>query len=107
MGKLSTVVLGAIGGFIAGVLLAPKSGKETRDELKQKATEGLEKAKSGANTVKGELTEGAESIKGIAKDAAKDASRTANRIKDEVSQRASSIKSETKDTTEDLKRTAR
>jgi len=30
-------LIGAAAGFVAGVLTAPKSGKETRDELKKKA----------------------------------------------------------------------
>ena len=34
---LAALVVGAIGGAIAGVLLAPKSGKETREDLKHVA----------------------------------------------------------------------
>ena len=34
---LAALVVGAIGGAIAGVLLAPKSGKETREDLKRVA----------------------------------------------------------------------
>ena len=38
--------IGATVGAVAGVLLAPKSGKETREELAQAAKEAVEKALS-------------------------------------------------------------
>ncbi|MES2875912.1 MAG: YtxH domain-containing protein [Patescibacteria group bacterium] len=37
-------IIGAAVGIAAGVLTAPKSGKETRDDLKRKATEAKDKA---------------------------------------------------------------
>lgn len=37
MNKLGKVVIAATAGFVAGVLLAPKSGKETRKDIKDKA----------------------------------------------------------------------
>jgi len=50
-------IVGALSGIIAGVLVAPKSGKETRadilakaDELKLKAELELDKAKNSAET---------------------------------------------------------
>ena len=56
-------VIGAAAGVIAGILTAPKSGKETRDdikskaeELKHKATNAVDKAiddtKGAANSLK-------------------------------------------------------
>lgn len=46
-------VVGAAAGIIAGILTAPKSGKETRDGIKDKALElkqkGLHKAKDARN----------------------------------------------------------
>ncbi|MEO7557859.1 MAG: YtxH domain-containing protein [Gammaproteobacteria bacterium] len=36
---LGSLVIGAIAGAIAGILFAPKSGKETRDDLKETLTE--------------------------------------------------------------------
>ena len=37
--------IGATVGAVAGVLLAPKAGKETREDLAQAAKEAVEKAK--------------------------------------------------------------
>jgi len=37
MSKAAKVAIAAAAGFVAGILLAPKSGKETRKDLKDKA----------------------------------------------------------------------
>ncbi len=42
---LTGVIIGGLLGFVAGILLAPKSGRETRRELITGAEELLEKAK--------------------------------------------------------------
>ncbi len=59
--------LGAITGTILGLLFAPKSGKELREELKEKSGEyyGLarEKLKEAFDTGKEKLTETAEKVK--------------------------------------------
>jgi len=116
MNKLANIVLVATGSFIAGVLLAPRSGKKTRQGIKNKVTEykesvleseGLDKVKKGASSVKEELVGGAESIKGIAKDAAEDAKRTADRVKEEASKRANSVKRNLRDTGDDVEKTIR
>ena len=111
MGKIDNVVLIAIGSFIAGILLAPKSGKETRqdlmdktDELKGKAKESLRDIKKGASFVKDEIDEGFESFKDIAKDAGDDAKRTANRLKDETAERAEAVKAKAQQSADEVKR---
>lgn len=43
-GGLFALLLGAASGFVAGLLLAPKSGKETREDIKEYAGEFGEKA---------------------------------------------------------------
>ncbi len=45
-------LIGAVAGVIAGVLTAPKSGKETRTDLKHKATELKDEAAKRADEVK-------------------------------------------------------
>lgn len=113
MGKAMVVVLAALGGIAAGILMAPKSGKETREDLKNKAKEysgkakaGMEEVKKGAAVVGGELAEGADAMKDIAKDAAGGVRRTADRVKEEASARAKMIQGEVKQTAADTRRAA-
>jgi len=91
MGKVGFVALAAIGGVIAGLLLAPKSGKETRkdladkaQDLKGRASDGLSEFKKGADTVKEEIVSGAEVVGG------------------EVSRRAAAVKNEAVHTTKNV-----
>ena len=71
---LISFAIGAAAGFIAGVLLAPSSGKETRQKLQkqigktgEKAKEGFEKiaeeAEKGIRVVKEKTQEGVDAIK--------------------------------------------
>lgn len=55
--------LGATVGAVAGVLLAPKSGKETREELAVKAKEAVEKAKEKIDEIKEKTGEVVDEIK--------------------------------------------
>ena len=107
MSKASHIILGAAAGFAAGILFAPKSGKETREELKQKAKVWRGKAKDsytitkeGATLVKDEVVEGAQYLKDIGRDAAGDA-------KAEVTHRAAMIKQEIADTAKSVKQRSR
>jgi gas vesicle protein len=45
--SLLTFVVGAAAGFIAGILVAPASGKETRKKIKDQAIKTSEAAKEG------------------------------------------------------------
>lgn len=49
--------VGVMGGVLGGVLFAPKSGKETRDDIKNKAIETNETIKIKATELKGTLNE--------------------------------------------------
>lgn len=49
-------LVGAAAGFVAGVLLAPKSGKETRDDLKKGAKEGVKAADKQLRHIHDELS---------------------------------------------------
>lgn len=44
------VAIGGLAGAVAGVLYAPKAGKETRDDLTRRSTEVWEKVKENAST---------------------------------------------------------
>lgn len=52
MSKVVKTVAAAAIGFAAGILLAPKSGKETREDIKVKAGETKGKARVKANQAK-------------------------------------------------------
>jgi gas vesicle protein len=49
--SLLTFVAGAAAGFIAGILVAPASGKETRKKIKEQAVKTGEAAKDGYEKV--------------------------------------------------------
>ena len=114
MGKVLTVAALTVGAFVAGILLAPKSGKETRQDIKEKMDEyrgkadaGLEEAKKGAAVVKDELVDSAENLKDIAKDAAGGVRRTAHRVKEEVTTRGKVIQGEVQQTVAETRRATR
>lgn len=47
--------IAAAAGFVTGLLTAPKSGKETRDDIKNAAKRGLSEAEHQLKTLSGEL----------------------------------------------------
>ncbi len=59
MGKKLVIgtVVGAVAGLVAGVLTAPKSGRETRGDIKKKATELKGKADKASENTKKQLDE--------------------------------------------------
>jgi gas vesicle protein len=79
-----------IGGFlgaVAGILLAPKSGKELRSDLKQKGSEALEEAKH----VYGDTMGKAETVLEDARRRAKELKGEADRLVSEACFKARSI----------------
>lgn len=78
--KKLLAVLGAVAaGFAAGILTAPKSGKETREDLKRKAEEykgeaekRTEQAKAAAKESVDSIKSGAKKVGNVASDVAKD-----------------------------------
>ncbi len=52
-----SLITGISIGFIVGILLAPKSGKETRREIKDKSGELVEKSREYVETGKSKLAE--------------------------------------------------
>ena len=95
MGKVGTTLFAIIAGFAAGILLAPKSGKETQAGLKRKARDiksqtsdslehiGAEAKKSGQR-LKSLADESIDSVKHNAKIAADEISNTAKTAATEV-----------------------
>lgn len=71
------LIVGAIAGAVAGFLTAPKSGKETRDDIKRRAGQAKEEtgkrvdeAKQMAEEVAGEAKKSVDRIKHVAESAA-------------------------------------
>lgn len=77
---LGTIV-GAVAGFVGGVLLAPKSGKETRKDIKDVAVKGKDRVVSEA-----------EHLKDVASHKAEDLKATADKVKSRVEKTAKDIK---------------
>jgi gas vesicle protein len=78
MKKILTVLGAAAAGVVAGILMAPKSGKETREDIKKKAVEFKDEAEKRAKQAQGAAKDSAESVKSGAKrvgDAAVDTAR--------------------------------
>ncbi|TMI73786.1 MAG: YtxH domain-containing protein [Bacillati bacterium ANGP1] len=58
-GFMAGLIVGAMIGLGLGIMLAPRAGQETRDQLKEKAQEVTERLKSTAADVKGRVRESA------------------------------------------------
>src|SRR5207244_13202318 len=58
-GFLAGLIVGAMIGLGLGIMLAPRPGQETRDQLKEKAQEVTERLKSTAADVGGRVRESA------------------------------------------------
>lgn len=103
MSKAVRTALAVAAGFAAGILLAPKSGKETREDIKNKAIEGKEIADKKAGEVAEVAKKGAAKaeaeIKGMAKSARKSAEAVraeASYLGHEAKERAGRVKDKTK-----------
>lgn len=54
--RMSGLLLGAAVGFIAGILLAPSAGTETRDNLKKKTQGTLDQVSGSVRDIRENLT---------------------------------------------------
>ncbi len=61
--SLLTFAAGAAAGFVAGLLLAPASGKETRKKIKDQAVKTGEAAKDGYEKIAKEAEKGVRLVK--------------------------------------------
>lgn len=94
------IVVGAIAGVIAGFLTAPKSGKETREDIKKKAGEvkgtaerKLKDAHKELGKISDEAKSKAKNMQGKAKDELDDLTKKADELRDRVKTAITSIKS--------------
>ena len=89
-------LFGIAAGFVAGVLTAPKSGKETRDELKQKAVEKKGEAIAKGKEVRSKAGE-------VAGDVVNKAEKVADKAADKVVSATEKAADVLVDTTKELK----
>lgn len=120
MGKIGKIAIAATAGFVAGILLAPKSGKETREEIKVKANEAKGRAKEKARQVKSAALEAGETLKdsaavmekearGMAKSTRESADRTVREVahlNDEAKARGARMAAEARRTTAKVQKDA-
>lgn len=66
--------IGAVIGFVSGILLAPKSGKETREDIKNTALSTKDAVVENANKAKEATVQKANDLKSKAEDVAGDVS---------------------------------
>ena len=86
-GKIALgAVVGAVAGFVTGILIAPKSGKETRQDIKVGARHAKDVSVKKANEVKDKATHVAADVTGKAKNVAGDVEAKAKELKGRVEQ---------------------
>lgn len=108
------VIAVAAAGFAAGILLAPKSGEETRNDIKNKARDAKKYAETKVDLAKEIGTEGLDTVKVSAKhagdeaiDFAKSTKASAKVVAHEASKLSTEAKARTKRIVSDAKRTAK
>lgn len=113
MSKVLKLALAAVGGFAAGIMLAPKSGKETRADLKAKANEAKVKAKVQKEKLKNVADDSAATFKKGADSASKEAvafgrsaKATADRIAAEAAELGGEARTRARRVAADAKATA-
>lgn len=84
MKKLLTVIGAVAAGFAAGILTAPKSGKETRQDLKNKASDLKKDADKYATKAKAAAKDATDSLKAGAHKVGKATADTARSVKGDV-----------------------
>lgn len=73
---LTAAAVGLAAGAVAGLLLAPRSGKETRDMLKKKGAQAAEKVKEGFEQGRQQVTD----LKAKAEEKMKDVNRKVSEV---------------------------
>ena len=93
-------LIGVAAGFVAGVLTAPKSGKETRDELKKKANDKKSEAITKGKEVRHKAGD-------VAEDVLNKAEKVAGEAADNVVSATEKAAGAVVDTTKELKAKSR
>lgn len=67
------LVIGAIAGFVSGILVAPKSGKETRADIKEAGQKAKDNLAKEANKVSDTVVTETQKVKDLAEEKFQDA----------------------------------
>ena len=105
MSKVVNVMIATAAGFVAGVLMAPKSGEQTRKDLKKKARELKFRANDVARDASEGLKTGVDSASVEAKGMAKSARTSAKVVAREAADLSAEAKSRANRVARDAKRT--
>lgn len=97
-------VFGAVAGFVSGILLAPKSGKETRDDLKKTAVTTKDTVIENAEKAKDVAEKKAKEAKAVAEQKAKEAKAWGEEVVGDVSDKATELKDRTERAIEGAKK---
>ena len=97
-------VVAAVAAFAAGVLSAPKSGKETRQDLKEAALKTKKNVVDEAEKAKVIANEKAQQVKHKAEDIAADVKTKADDVVEDVTHRAADIKARAEQAVEGAKK---
>jgi gas vesicle protein len=89
-------LIGAAAGFVAGILTAPKSGKETREDIKTVANDAKDKAVKKAGQVRKKAGDVAENV-------VDRAGKVAGDVADKVADGADDFKARSKTVSRDAK----
>ncbi len=85
-------VVAAAAGFVAGILTAPKSGKETRDEIKDKAVKTKDTVVDEAVKAKGAAELKGKELKAKAEEIVEDVKSKVTEVADDVTEKATEYK---------------
>lgn len=97
-------VIAALTGFAAGLLTAPKSGKETREDIKDAALKTKDNVVDEAEKAKVVATQKAQDVKQKAEDVAADVKAKADEVIEDVTDRAVELKERAEQAVEGAKK---
>lgn len=100
---LGTVV-GAIGGFVTGILVAPKSGKETREDIKNGADRAKDISLEKAEELKEKTSQVASDVAEKAKGVVGDVGDRAKNVAEDVTSKAEEVKGRVEQAVEGAKK---
>ena len=97
-------LIAAAAGFAAALLTAPKSGKETRADIKEKAVKAKNTAVEEAEMAKEIATEKVKEVRGKAEDVARDIKAKVEEVTEDVTDKATELKDRAEQAVEGAKK---